>query len=259
LAVVPYAYRERIKMAPIRKSSERHQQGKRMDIIGINVGCGTSPCLRSGWENVDKSLNAHIRNIPGLRRCLGFLGLLPGAEERWPKKLRVHDIRKSLPYDNNSLLYVYSSHCFEHLYLDQAVKFLRECFRVLKPGGILRLAVPDLESYCREYLEAVQANGQTAQGELPADTFVRRLLMVREAAPRGIVDRWFKPVLGKHTIHCWVYDCQSLTAKFSEAGFINVRRCSYRESAIPDIEFLDLAEKASESLYVEGTKPIVGT
>jgi predicted SAM-dependent methyltransferase len=230
-----------------------------MDIAGINVGCGTSPCDLPGWENVDKAVNARIRNVPGLRRLLGVLGLLPGAEDRWPKRLKVHDIRKGLPYKENSLLYVYSSHCFEHLYLDQAMKLLRECFRVLKPGGILRLAVPDLESYCRQYMEGVQNNGRTGQGEFPADVFVRRLLMVREAAPRGIVDRWFKPVLGKHTIHCWQYDWQSLSARFLEVGFTNVKHCSYRQSAIPDINSLDLAEKASESLYVEGTKPKVGT
>jgi predicted SAM-dependent methyltransferase len=135
------------------------------------------------------------------------------------------------------------------------MKFLRECFRVLKPRGTLRLVVPDLELYCREYMEAVKTRPRTDQGEFPADFFVRRLLMVREAAPRGIVDRWFKPVLGKHTIHCWVYDGQSLRARFQEVGFTNVKRCSYLESSMPDIESLDLAGKASESLYVEGTKP----
>ena len=229
-----------------------------MDIIGINVGCYINACERPGWENIDKAINARIRNIPGLRRFLGVVGLLPGSEDRWPKNLRVHDIRKGLPYNNNSLLYVYSSHCFEHLYLDQAMKFLRECFRVLKPGGILRLVVPDLELLIREYTEAAQTKGQTGHGELPADVFVRGLLMVREAAPRGLVDRWFKPVLGKHTIHCWVYDWQSLRARFLEIGFTNVKRCSYLESAIPDINFLDLADKASESLYVEGTRPTGG-
>jgi predicted SAM-dependent methyltransferase len=225
-----------------------------MDIIAINVGCGTSPCQRPGWENVDKAINARIRNIPGLRRFLGSLGFLPGSDDHWPKNLRIHDIRKGLPYDDNSLLYVYSSHCFEHLYLDQATRFLRECFRILKAGGILRLAVPDLELLIRGYTQAAQTNGQTGQEELPADVFVRDLLMVREAAPRGIVDRWFKPVLGKHTIHCWAYDWQSLRTRFLEAGFTDVKRCSYLNSAIPDIEFLDLADMANESLYVEGVK-----
>jgi hypothetical protein len=91
--------------------------------------------------------------------------------------------------------------------------------------------------------------------EFPADVFMRQLLMLRESAPRGIVDRWFKPILGKHTIHCWAYDWQSLRGRFLDVGFVDVRRCSYLESAIPEISCLDLAEKKDESLYVEGTKP----
>ena len=227
-----------------------------MSTFGINVGCGTSPCDRPGWENLDKAINARIRNMLGLRRLLGIVGLLPGAEDRWPRKLRIHDVRKGLPYKNNSLLYVYSSHCFEHLYREQAMRFLQECYRVLKQGGILRLAVPDLEGYCREYMAALETPpSPVGQAESAADVFVRHLLMVREFPPRGIVDRWFKPILGKHTIHCWAYDWQSLRARFLEAGFTNVRRCSYLESSIPDIQFLDLAEKKDESLYVEGSKP----
>jgi len=228
-----------------------------MNTVGINVGCGTSPCDLSGWENVDKAINARIRNIPGLRRLLGQVGLLPGSQDRWPKNLRVHDIRKGLPYQDDSLLYVYSSHCFEHLYLDQAMKFLRECFRVLKPGGVLRLAIPDLEILIHRYTDAANSNGHGDGNALPADAFVRQLLMVREAAPRGIVDRWFKPVLGKHTIHCWAYDWKSLSTRFMEVGFRDVKRAAYLQSSIPNIESLDLAEKAWESLYVEGTKPAV--
>jgi SAM-dependent methyltransferase len=188
---------------------------------------------------------------------LGALRLLPGSRDPWPKNLRIHDVRKGLPYEDNCLLYLYSSHCFEHLYRDQARRFLGECLRVLKPGGILRLVVPDLELLIRQYTHAGQGQDQNARGELPADAFVRQLLMVRESPPRGIVDRWFKPILGKHTIHCWAYDWQSLRARFLEAGFTNVRRCSYLESSIPDIEFLDLAEKKDESLYVEGSKPTI--
>jgi predicted SAM-dependent methyltransferase len=238
-------------------SESSHKRVWLMEIVGVNVGCGNSPCQLAGWDNVDKAINARLRNVPGLRRVLGAARLLPGSNDYWPRKLNVHDIRKGLPYRDSSLRYVYSSHCFEHLYLDQAMRFLGECFRVLKPGGILRLVVPDLELLIRGYIEAKQASSEGGHAELPADTFVRHLLMVREAAPRGIVDRWFKPVLGKHTIHCWAYDCQSLSARFLEAGFTDVKRCSYLKSAIPDVDSLDLAEKASESLYVEGTKPNV--
>lgn len=239
------------------RESVRRGNAQRNEIVGINVGCGTSPCELAGWENVDKAVNARIRSVPGLRPLLGAVGLLPGANDRWPKRLKVHDIRKGLPYRESSLFYIYSSHCFEHLYLNQAIEFLRDCFRVLKPGGVLRLVIPDLELYCREYMESVNGNHRDRQEEFPADFFVRRLLMVRDAAPRGIVDRWFKPVLGKHTIHCWAYDWESLSARFAEAGFSNVKRLSYLQSAIPKIESLDLAEKACESPYVEGRKPEV--
>lgn len=132
---------------------------------------------------------------------------------------------------------------------------LRECLRVLKSGRVLRLVVPDLELLVRDYVQASSNSGQSAQKELPADAFVHHLLMVRDAVPRGIVDRWLKPVLGKHTIHCWACDWSSLRARFVEARFTIVRRCSYLEGAIPNIADLDLAERVEESPYVEAVKP----
>ena len=47
---------------------------------------------------------------------------------------------------------VYSSHFLEHIPRDQVAPFLQECWRILKPGGVLRIVVPDLENLCRIYL-----------------------------------------------------------------------------------------------------------
>ncbi len=68
-----------------------------------------------------------------------------------------HDLRLGIPLEDNSCDVVYHSHVLEHLRRPHAIQFLRECYRVLKPGGVLRIAIPDLERICRAYLEKLEA------------------------------------------------------------------------------------------------------
>lgn len=56
------------------------------------------------------------------------------------------------PFSDNSFDTVYSSHVLEHFASQRGSSLIRESYRVLKPGGILRTVVPDLEASCREYL-----------------------------------------------------------------------------------------------------------
>ena len=64
-----------------------------------------------------------------------------------------HDVTKGLPYADNSFDAIYHSHVLEHLGPEQGRGCLAECFRVLKPGGVLRVVVPDLEQIAQLYLE----------------------------------------------------------------------------------------------------------
>ncbi len=66
------------------------------------------------------------------------------------------DVCTPLPFADGSFDAVYHSHLLEHLQADRAVGFLRECRRVLTPGGILRVAIPDLEAIARLYLESLE-------------------------------------------------------------------------------------------------------
>jgi len=68
-----------------------------------------------------------------------------------------HDLRRGIPLPDDSCDAVYHSHVLEHLRPKDAENFMRECFRVLKPGCVLRVAVPDLERICRAYLEQLEA------------------------------------------------------------------------------------------------------
>jgi predicted SAM-dependent methyltransferase len=63
----------------------------------------------------------------------------------------VHDLNNPFPWGDSSFDMIYHSHVLEHFTKEKAIGFLLECKRVLKPGGILRVVIPDLESIITEY------------------------------------------------------------------------------------------------------------
>ncbi len=79
-----------------------------------------------------------------------------------------HDLSQGIPLPDASCDVVYHSHLLEHLRRQDVLPFMRECYRVLKPGGILRVATPDLERIVRIYLEKLESC-LTGDGESEAD------------------------------------------------------------------------------------------
>jgi predicted SAM-dependent methyltransferase len=73
-----------------------------------------------------------------------------------------HNLLKGVPFPDNEFDAVYHSHVLEHFTLADGKAFVQECYRVLKPGGIIRTAVPDLEQIARVYIMALD---KTANGE----------------------------------------------------------------------------------------------
>lgn len=67
-----------------------------------------------------------------------------------------HNLKEGLPFADQTFDSVYHSHVLEHFQAEDGKHFVGECFRVLKPGGVLRVVVPDLEQICRVYLEALE-------------------------------------------------------------------------------------------------------
>lgn len=70
--------------------------------------------------------------------------------------VQAHDLRKRLPVPDGTFDAVYSSHVLEHLTEEDGLRLLHEICRVLKPGGVCRVAVPDLEEICRQYLSTLE-------------------------------------------------------------------------------------------------------
>src|SRR6266550_5078835 len=74
------------------------------------------------------------------------------------------DLSRGIPLPDDDCDVVYHSHLLEHLRPPQALRFLQECRRVLKPGGVLRVAVPDLEQICLAYLRKLEAAAKGDEG-----------------------------------------------------------------------------------------------
>jgi len=194
--------------------------------IKINIGCGVSGV--PGWVNLDNSPTILLSRLPLLKRWL--------AIPAWPRDVLRRDVRRGLPFPDDSVSYIYSSHTFEHFAFDESLALGKECFRVLKEGGILRVVVPDLALVVKEYL--------ADPSDLASHRFLDRL-SIRQSL-RDIVHP------GSH--HSQMLDARSLTCLLRRAGFAEPEVSSFRQSAMPDIEAIELDIRKRESLYVEARK-----
>ena len=211
--------------------------------IRINVGCGLTPT--PGWTNYDNSLSVRIAQSSILSNLLIKSRLLREGQCRAIESIRNSvtkivsaDASRRIPADSGTVEVVYSSHMLEHLDRAQARRFLSEAARVLKPGGIIRLAVPDLRKLVDKYLVSGDANA-----------FVSSLYM-SIPRPKMFTERVHLAFVGfRH--HQWMYDAGSLSALLMESGFGDVASVLPGETRIASPGELDLNERANESLYVE--------
>lgn len=216
------------------------------------MGSGTTGL--DDWINIDNSFNARLAKYPWVRYLLCKIGILPKKYYEIPwyehiKSLMVRDVRKRLPFGNESVDFIYSSHLMEHLRKDEAEKVLRECFRVLKSGGVLRLTVPDLELIARSYIKEIgnARNRRKTNAWLPSEEFLETLDIGAEKSRASFVSKIFP------SRHKWMYDELSLTAVLNSLGFVNIEKGSYKVGRVPDIDLLD--NRPQNSLYLEAQKP----
>ena len=202
-------------------------------LVKVNLGCGLR--VASGWLNIDGSLNALIASWSNWTHRLVYrfsgshnyysLDEYCGILEN--HAFLYHDLSISLPLHDNSVDFIYSSHFFEHLFKDDAAVLLKSCARVLRPGGTIRISIPDL-AY------AVSLYGLGRKAELLDDYFF---------------------VEGKGSYlarHKYMYDFELIKEALEQAGFSDVTRCEYQQGKTPDIKVLDVYPEVS--LFVEAVR-----
>jgi len=209
----------------------------------MRLNLGSGPTAVPDWINIDRSPNIILDRVPAAKRLLLRAGLLTQEHmQRWDREVVRHDMRK-LPYPDSSVEAIYSSHTLEHLYLREADRVIGECVRVLQPGGILRLALPDVELFARELL-----NGTTAAGQDAGRYFNSRLLAYPEDRPTP--SGRLRSAVGGH-VHRWQPSAPLVRQLMVGAGLVDVCDYKFRQGKLPG---LDIIETREESFFLEGTK-----
>ena len=188
--------------------------------LKLNIGCGSN--VAAGWINID----------------------LDGPPEvfRW-------DCRRGMPFDDESANSIFAEHVFEHLDTVSGLQFLTECRRCLRPGGVVRIVVPDVGRYLSLY-----------QGEWSGFVPVRPLTLENGEYRDFWLSRTYRTkmefineIFRQGTEHKYAYDADTLIMRFGDAGFSRVIQQSYGVTATGESP-LDTKARSGESLYVEGIK-----
>ena len=149
---------------------------------------------------------------------------------------------KRIPENDSSVDVVYSSHMVEHIEKENVSLFFKEARRVLKSGGVIRLAVPNLMLLVDKYLE-----------DCDADKFIESTLLTRNK-PKTLMAMIKYLLIGDRN-HQWMYDGKFLCKLLSLYGFKKPRVLEIGQTSILEPGMLDLKERSDESVFVEAFNP----
>jgi ubiquinone/menaquinone biosynthesis C-methylase UbiE len=144
------------------------------------------------------------------------------------------DILDGLPLDDDSIDYISSQHALVELKIYDQIAALRELRRVLKPGGVLRLCLPDLDRAIAAYQRGQRDYFYISDWDTVAGNFISHVL-------------WYNVTRTPFT-----YEFAEELLK--KSGYTAVVRVSYRQTASPHPEIVELDSRPAESFYVEATK-----
>jgi predicted SAM-dependent methyltransferase len=200
---------------------QRHRKGIKKAVtyaeqtnLKLNIGCG--PNLKIGWLNID------LFN---------------------PRADLALDMREPVLFRDNTATIIYSEHFFEHIdYPEPAKRFLKECYRILQPGGTFSVGVPDTQWPFEAYVTPDSA-ALTPDGR---DYFVYWKQTYRPAwceTRMESINYHFR----QDGEHRFAYDYETLHHVLVEAGFQNIRRRAFDAT-------LDTQNRKIGTLYVDAVK-----
>jgi predicted SAM-dependent methyltransferase len=207
-----------------------------LGLTGLHCGSGRN--LIHGFVNTDIMI---FRGVDDVQTEEGMISMINGKHYYMS-----HDSTKNYPFQEGSFDHVYSEHFIEHITPVEALKWMKEVRRLLKPGGTARISTPDLELFTAGYFDP--------KGNFNAG-FIDRLnrMGMRISTPRKA---FVMNLIFRQWGHQWLYDFQEIKTVALQAGFMEgmVTRCGYREGKSAPLRSLDLEVRNDHSLYVEITR-----
>ena len=212
--------------------------------IKINFGCGTTPL--KGWVNLDNSFSLFLSKFPIIVLLLKNLKLLSFSQIQLiyfyrKSKIKSANADKKFTFINNTVDIIYTSHMLEHLSRIKAFEFIKECHRVLKKDGVLRIVVPDFKKQIDQYLI-----------NQDADEFLEKSLII--APPLITFKDKLRVLFLGYRHHQYMYDSRSIIKLIESAGFKKVCELPPGKTLLHDPRGIDLSERKDESIYVEAIK-----
>ena len=196
---------------------------------------------------MDNSWSITLAHHPILLRGVKALGLLDSASASFVASARANkilraDATRRLPFRDESLEVVYTSHTLNCFYVETVSSFMREVYRVLTPGGIVRISLADLKLQAQRYLR----DGDSV-------TFIRSLGIAQEKPSNWRAD--LKARISKCRPLRMSYDAETIVAMLRSERFVEATSIPAGQTRIPEPGLLDLFERAPYSFYVEAVRP----
>jgi predicted SAM-dependent methyltransferase len=149
------------------------------------------------------------------------------------------DFNRPFPFPPNSFDGIFCEHVVEHFDLEQGSELFRRCLHVLRPGGAMRIIVPDGEKVMRTYFEKPEE------------------LISRRQAETGCAMEAVNSYFRRRYEHQCLYDFELLQHQLEAAGFDRVVRVWFRTGEAVSALLLDEPKYEWEGLYVEASEPAV--
>jgi predicted SAM-dependent methyltransferase len=173
----------------------------------------------------------------------------------FPKSKRVvHiDAMKTYPFDDETFDYIFSEHMIEHVSYAKGQHMLKECFRVLKEGGKIRISTPDL-SFLISLYQREKSELQKKYIRWATETFI-------DSAPY-CEDTYVINNFVRDWGHIFIYDEKALRFSLEKAGFKEITKCALNESEDKILRNLENEKRLPEgflkleSLTLEGIKKV---